>query len=84
MDLQVNGYKGISFSDATVTKAELRTVILTYSEEAGCLAILPTVVTASMETYRILLPKLSELIQESRTAPIRAIPELIIPSRSLR
>jgi N-acetylglucosamine-6-phosphate deacetylase len=51
VDLQVNGFLGVNFSDAALTQASVNTVC-TALYERGTIAFCPTVITTSMEAYR--------------------------------
>lgn len=62
VDLQVNGYKGISFSDLTLTEERF---IFACKEliEAGTVAFLPTIITASPEVYEKNLALIARTMQ---------------------
>jgi N-acetylglucosamine-6-phosphate deacetylase len=64
----VNGYKGVSFADPEATLAEFREASRAYLADSGCVAFLPTVVTASDAAYREILPKLASLMREEEFA----------------
>ena len=63
VDLQVNGYKGVHFSDINLTRADFikacRGVF-----EAGTSAFLPTMITSSKDVYEHNLPIMAEVMQE--------------------
>ena len=61
VDLQVNGYSGINFSDAELTLAQVATAARLLARR-GTLGFCPTVITSPPETYRRVLPLLSEAI----------------------
>ena len=61
VDLQVNGYAGINFSDPGLTAARIERVARELYQR-GTLAFCPTVVTAAPEVYRAVLPLLAEAI----------------------
>jgi N-acetylglucosamine-6-phosphate deacetylase len=62
VDLQVNGYKGISFSDLTLTEDRF---VFACKEliEAGTVAFLPTIITASAEVYKQNLPLIAKAMK---------------------
>jgi N-acetylglucosamine-6-phosphate deacetylase len=65
VDLQVNGYKGTSFTPAPgVQLGDLREACRAYLAESGAAAFCPTMVTAPLETYRRALPMLADLAEE--------------------
>lgn len=59
VDLQVNGYAGVSFSDAALTLADIRAAAERLGAR-GTLAFCPTVITAPEAVYRRVLPRLAE------------------------
>ena len=61
VDLQVNGYAGINFSDPGLTAAQIAMVARALYLR-GTLAFCPTVVTAAPEVYRAVLPLLAKAI----------------------
>ena len=63
VDLQVNGYMGIDFSEPTLTKEEfLRTSEKIF--ESGTCIYLPTIITNSRELYRRTLTLIYECVQK--------------------
>ena len=64
VDLQVNGYKGVHFSDINLTRDDFilacRGVF-----EAGTTAFLPTIITSPKEVYEHNLPIIAAVLQES-------------------
>ena len=64
VDLQVNGYKGVHFSDINLTRDDFilacRGVF-----EAGTTAFLPTLITSSKEVYEHNLPIIAAVLQEA-------------------
>ena len=56
VDIQVNGYQGISFTDPSLTLDDCCNCCRSYLAASGCAAFCPTVVTASDATYRHCLP----------------------------
>lgn len=61
VDLQVNGYRGIDFSDMTLT-ADEAVVALRGLVADGTAILLPTVITASEETYARNLPLMASIL----------------------
>ena len=61
MDLQVNGYNGISFSDETLTFQDALRCCELVLRKGGCCAVVPTVVTASLSAYETILPILADV-----------------------
>ncbi len=64
VDLQVNGYKGVNFSDISLTRDDF---ILACRGifEAGTTAFLPTIITSSREVYEHNLPIMAAVLQEA-------------------
>jgi N-acetylglucosamine-6-phosphate deacetylase len=60
VDLQVNGYGGVNFSDPALT-AEQVSAAADQLARRGTLAFCPTVITAPLEVYRAVLPLLGSL-----------------------
>jgi N-acetylglucosamine-6-phosphate deacetylase len=64
VDLQVNGYKGVHFSDINLTRDDFilacRGVF-----EAGTTAFLPTMITSPKEVYKHNLPVMAAVMQEA-------------------
>lgn len=65
VDLQVNGYLGVSFSDGGLTEADFLRVSEALLGQ-GVDLFLPTAITSSDETYRAILPRLGEWIRNPR------------------
>lgn len=63
VDLQVNGYKGVHFSDINLTRGDFiracRSVF-----EAGTTAFLPTMITSPKEVYEHNLPIMASVMEE--------------------
>lgn len=68
IDLQVNGYLGIDFSEPGLTLNDVRRVTETLVQR-GTLAYCPTVITASWETYVQNLPVLAQAMQTPDLQP---------------
>ncbi|OGV39593.1 MAG: hypothetical protein A2020_02695 [Lentisphaerae bacterium GWF2_45_14] len=64
VDLQMNGFLGIDFSDARLTNENIIFAFRKILEKGTC-AFLPTVITASEELYRRNLPMLVEVMRSS-------------------
>ena len=67
VDLQVNGYKGLSFTPkegTSVSIDELRLLCRAYFRDAAVVAFVPTMVTSSMATYQQVLPILADLVED--------------------
>lgn len=62
VDLQVNGYAGVNFSDTGLTVGQVAQVAR-HLYEHGTLAFCPTVITSAVETYGSVLPVLAKAIQ---------------------
>ncbi len=63
MDLQVNGYQGVNFSDPGLTVDQVLRVAVALAAR-GTIAFCPAVITSSLETYRKVLPVLTEAAGE--------------------
>lgn len=63
-DIQVNGYKGVDFSSATLT-AETFTEACWSLVADGSVIIFPTVITSSLPTYRHVLTLMDRVLKES-------------------
>ena len=61
VDLQVNGYGGVSFSARELTRESLRASCRAILAEGACAAICPTVITSSAAIYAHVLPLLADL-----------------------
>ena len=61
IDLQVNGYKGVDFSDAHLTEEDF-TRACWQLLEAGTTAFLPTLITCPMEVYEHNLPLIARVL----------------------
>mgnify|MGYP006290170533 CR=1 FL=1 len=59
VDLQVNGYGGVSFADPSLTADDIARAVQTLRAK-GTSAFCPTVVTAAPATYRHVLPLLAD------------------------
>jgi len=63
VDLQVNGYKGVHFSDINLTRDDfIKTCRGVF--EAGTSAFLPTMITSSKDVYEHNLPIMAEVMRE--------------------
>lgn len=63
VDLQVNGFTGVDFSSPDLT----REAFIDASRELfarGTAAFLPTLITSSLDTYRLVLPLIAEVMDE--------------------
>lgn len=69
VDLQVNGYAGVNFSDETLTDEQVSRVARELYAR-GTLAFCPTVITSSVATYRGVLPVLARAIQTQPQPPV--------------
>jgi N-acetylglucosamine-6-phosphate deacetylase len=65
IDLQVNGYRGIDFSDTSLTLESAANAIRGLLSDGGCAAVLPTVISSSLSVYEHVLPLLAFLIDGS-------------------
>lgn len=72
VDLQVNGFAGVDFSCAELTLEQVEQVCAALSRR-GTLAFCPTVVTASRDIYRQVLPLLARAVRESAAWPARLL-----------
>jgi len=68
VDLQVNGWMGISFSDPDLTLQEVHEITLDLAKR-GTIAYCPTVVTEHYDTYRHNLPILAEAMEDPELGP---------------
>ena len=64
VDLQVNGYKGVHFSDINLTRNDFVTACGGVFE-AGTTAFLPTMITSPREVYEHNLPIMAAVLKES-------------------
>jgi N-acetylglucosamine-6-phosphate deacetylase len=64
VDIQVNGYSGIDFSNPCLTLDDIRTVSRMLREK-GVVGYCPTMITSSMETYKHNLPLIAKAAQEN-------------------
>jgi N-acetylglucosamine-6-phosphate deacetylase len=64
VDLQVNGYKGVHFSDINLTRDDF-VMACRGVFEAGTTAFLPTMITSPKEVYEHNLPIMSAVLQEA-------------------
>jgi len=63
VDLQVNGYKGVNFSDINLTRDDF-VLACRGVFEAGTTAFLPTIITSPKEVYEHNLPLIAAVLQE--------------------
>ena len=68
VDLQVNGYGGVSFSDPALTHEAAAEACEAVLARGGTCALLPTLITAPREVYARNLPLLARLIESPRFA----------------
>ncbi len=68
IDLQVNGYLGIDFSEPGLTLEGVRTVVEELYKR-GTLAFCPTVISSSSETYEQNLPVLARAFEDPDLSP---------------
>ncbi len=68
IDLQVNGYLGVDFSEPGLTLDEVRMVTHALIER-GTIAYCPTVITSSLDTYEQNLPVLVQAMEEPDLQP---------------
>jgi len=64
VDLQVNGYKGVHFSDINLTRDDF-VMACRGVFEAGTTAFLPTMITSPKEVYEHNLPIMATVLQEA-------------------
>ena len=64
VDVQVNGYKGVSFSDASLDREACARACTQILAEGGLAACVPTVITSPLETYAKVLPILADVIED--------------------
>jgi len=64
VDLQVNGYKGVHFSDISLTQEDF-VMACRGVFEADTTAFLPTMITSPKEVYEHNLPIMAEVLQEA-------------------
>ena len=67
VDLQVNGYLGVDFSSPYLTEEDFIRVTRALLQ-TGCCGFLPTVVTASEETYQHVLPLIARVMKKKEFA----------------
>ena len=67
VDLQVNGYLGVDFSSPNLTEEDFIRVTRELLK-TGCCGFLPTVVTASEETYSHVLPLIARMMKKEEFA----------------
>jgi N-acetylglucosamine-6-phosphate deacetylase len=74
VDLQVNGYGGVNFSDAALTLEQVTSVACALYAR-GTLAFCPTVITSDLDVYRGALPVLAQAIlaQQGGLAPRQSL-----------
>ena len=66
IDLQINGYEGISFSDASLTKLLLLKACRGILRDGATVGFLPTIITSPSEVYESVLPLIATLIETQR------------------
>ena len=64
VDFQVNGYKGVHFSDINLTRDDF-VIACRGVFEAGTTAFLPTIITSPKEVYKHNLPIIAAVLQEA-------------------
>ena len=72
VDLQVNGYAGVNFSDPALTM-EQAALVSTALAQRGTIAFCPTVITSEWNVYRQVLPVLAQAIRRSVDWPARLL-----------
>ena len=63
VDLQVNGYAGVSFSSTAHSLEDFKNAIRVVFNKSGCVAILVTVITSSWKVYERNLPMLASICE---------------------
>jgi N-acetylglucosamine-6-phosphate deacetylase len=63
VDLQVNGYAGVDFTNHALSRAQIDSTVQALYQQ-GTAMFLPTVITAPWETYARVLPLLAEAIAD--------------------
>ena len=72
VDLQVNGYKGVDFSDPQLTLEDIRSVSIKLLK-LGIIGYCPTLISSPLETYKHNLPIISEAMNQNVGATILGI-----------
>ena len=62
VDLQVNGYRGVDFSSLSLTLESAAHAIRGILSDGGCVSILPTIISSSLDVYDHVLPIMSTII----------------------
>ncbi len=68
VDLQVNGYAGVDFSNPKLLRADFVSAARRVLDDGCCVAFLPTIITSPLETYETVLPMLADVIEEINAA----------------
>jgi N-acetylglucosamine-6-phosphate deacetylase len=68
IDLQVNGYLGVEFSNRVLTLDDVRTAV-TKLVATGTSQFCPTVITSAWSTYEQVLPVLAQAMQDKELRP---------------
>ena len=63
IDLQVNGYRGVDFSNINLTIEDAAFAIRGLLANGGCAGILPTIISSSLDIYDHNLPIFAKLIE---------------------
>ena len=72
IDLQVNGYKGVNFSDSNLSIEDIEFVSMELFKQ-GTLGYCPTIITSPLEIYKRNLPLISQASQSKKGAQILGI-----------
>jgi len=72
VDLQVNGYKGVDFSDPNLTLESITSVSIELCK-FGIIGYCPTLISSSLKTYKHNLPLISEAMNQEVGAQILGI-----------
>ena len=79
VDLQVNGYLGIDFSDPELTTESFVKAAAAVLAQGACVAFLPTIITSPLETYTSNLPLLAQIIESTKSDPCKKITDGSLP-----
>ena len=76
VDLQVNGYAGVDFSNPELTRADFVSAARRVLNDGCCVAFVPTIITSPLETYEAVLPMLADIMEETNAAGDARVGEL--------
>ena len=81
VDLQVNGYLGVDFSDPALTRESFVKAAAGVLQRGACVAFLPTIITSPLETYTSNLPLLADVIESTmpRSSRVGESPTVLLP-----